>query len=123
MATKQHPWTWRRLGLTGGLALPILLPLGSAMGQPPGPIISVQAAPDATRPTPVQSIPAPTLSAPTDSVPAAAHPYTLAECIQIALQQQPAVNAARSSLAAAETGRRALANLRVPTFLSPDLPY
>lgn len=125
MTKKQQLWTWRRLGLAGGLALPILMPLGSALGQSRGPILSVQASPDATsRPTAVQTIPAPALAATTDSAAATAHPYTLAECIQIALQQQPAVNAARSSLAAAEAGRRALVNLGVvPSLLSRDLPY
>src|SRR5437899_814980 len=110
MAKTLHPWTWRRLGLAGGLALPILLPLGSAKAGPPaGPIFRAQATqpqPQPVKPEPVSTTP-PTQVAPVTATPipppAGVHAadgavrlsgeYTLAECIQIALQQQPAVNA------------------------------
>src|SRR5437762_2100591 len=110
-----HLWTWHRIRVAGGLALPLLLPLsGLAAGQlpaAPAPVLLINQEP------PTQQSPA------TTAPEAAAHAYSLAECIQTALQQQPAVNAARSSLAAAETNRRALANLPVPTFLARDLHY
>ena len=47
---------------------------------------------------------------------------SLEECLFLALQQQPAVAAQRSSLAAAEDSRGALENLRVPTCLARELP-
>jgi outer membrane protein TolC len=47
---------------------------------------------------------------------------TVAACRQIALENQPAVAAARASLAAAATRLEAVQNLRVPTLLAHDLP-
>ena len=49
-------------------------------------------------------------------------PLTLEECIRIGLEQQPALNAARASLAAAEDQRRALDNMRLAGLLSRELP-
>lgn len=49
-------------------------------------------------------------------------PLTLAECMRVALQQQPALTAQRASLAAAEEGYRGAEELRVPVFLARDLP-
>jgi outer membrane protein TolC len=46
----------------------------------------------------------------------------LAECVQLALQRQPALAASRASLAAAQQGLRGVNNLRVPTFIARDLP-
>jgi outer membrane protein TolC len=46
----------------------------------------------------------------------------LAACRQLALQKQPAIAAARSSLAAAIVRQQSLDNLRVPTCLARDLP-
>jgi outer membrane protein TolC len=46
----------------------------------------------------------------------------LAECLQIALQRQPRIAAARASLAAAEDGRRAVENLRLAAVLLPEIP-
>jgi outer membrane protein TolC len=52
-----------------------------------------------------------------------APPLSLAECLQLAAQRQPALAAARASLAAAEDNSQALDTLRAPGFLAPDLPY
>ncbi len=59
------------------------------------------------------------------TMPAATTPTTvlgLHECLQLALQRQPRIAAARASLAAAQDGSRALENLNAPTLLVPDLP-
>ncbi len=65
-------------------------------------------------------------AAPAESVPASAAAPAgklgLAECIQLALQKQPAIAVKRASLAAAEDNARALDNLQVPSCLAPDLP-
>lgn len=47
---------------------------------------------------------------------------TLAECRQIALDGQPAVVAARNSLAAAEARARAVENILIPSLIQRDLP-
>ncbi len=49
-------------------------------------------------------------------------PLTLEDCIRIGLEQQPALAAARASLAAAEDQRRALDNMRLAGLLSRELP-
>ncbi len=49
-------------------------------------------------------------------------PQALADCLRIALEQQPALVAHRASLAAAQEGYRGVQNLLVPTFLARDLP-
>jgi outer membrane protein TolC len=46
----------------------------------------------------------------------------LGDCIQMALQRQPRLAAARASLAAAQDGARALDNLNAPGLLAPELP-
>jgi outer membrane protein TolC len=61
-----------------------------------------------TAPSPPSAAPMPTLS--------------LADCLQLSFQKQPALAAQRASLAAAEANARALDNLRLPRFLAPDLP-
>ena len=48
--------------------------------------------------------------------------HTLADCLRIAIDQQPALAAQRASLAAAQEGYRGLQDLWVPTFLARDLP-
>src|SRR5262245_44805652 len=53
---------------------------------------------------------------------APAPPLTLEACRQIALHQQPAIAAARASLAAAVARSQALDNLHVPRCLARDLP-
>jgi outer membrane protein TolC len=53
---------------------------------------------------------------------APAAPLSLADCIRIGLERQPALAAHRASVAAAETQYRGLEDLRVPTFLRRDLP-
>jgi outer membrane protein TolC len=49
-------------------------------------------------------------------------PLTLEECIQIGLERQPSLAAARASLAAAEDGLRALDDLRLAALLARELP-
>jgi outer membrane protein TolC len=48
--------------------------------------------------------------------------YTVADCVRIAREQQPALAAQRASVTAAQTQSTALQKLRVPTFVSRDLP-
>jgi outer membrane protein TolC len=49
-------------------------------------------------------------------------PFDLQTCRKIALEHQPAVAAARASLAAAAARAHAVENLHVPSFLARDLP-
>jgi outer membrane protein TolC len=51
-----------------------------------------------------------------------AGPTNLESCLAIAAGQQPALAAARASLAAAEDGKRGLDSIRFGAILSPDLP-
>jgi len=46
----------------------------------------------------------------------------LAACLNLALERQPRIAAARASLAAAEDGKRALDSLHVPTIVDPEIP-
>jgi outer membrane protein TolC len=46
----------------------------------------------------------------------------LAACLNLALQHQPRIAAARASLAAAEDGKRALDALHIPPILDPEIP-
>ena len=48
--------------------------------------------------------------------------YNLAECLQLAAEHQPALAAHRASLAAAETGRRAIEQMQLASLLARDLP-
>jgi hypothetical protein len=59
---------------------------------------------------------------PAPSTVAANPPLTLQACRQIALGQQPALAATRSTLKAALDRQSAVENLRVPTCLAKDLP-
>lgn len=89
----------RRFALLTGLALPLLLHGwgGTAVAEPPAPVPAV--------------------------APAAAPVYGLADCIAIALDRQPALAAARSSLAAAQAQQRSLDNLHAgAALLARDLP-
>jgi outer membrane protein TolC len=63
----------------------------------------------------------PALAAP---VAAAAAPLTLDDCIHLAFERQPALSAARASLAAAEDGRHALDNLPIyARCMTRELPF
>jgi hypothetical protein len=46
----------------------------------------------------------------------------LEQCLAIGFQQQPALDAARASLAAASTGQRAVGRMILPRLFRPDLP-
>lgn len=48
--------------------------------------------------------------------------YRLSDCLSIARQQQPALQAAAASLAAAQTGQRGLHEIRFGALLARDLP-
>lgn len=48
---------------------------------------------------------------------------SLGQCIQIALEKQPALAAHRASLAAAEVSRHALDSVKIPEFIEHDLCY
>src|ERR1700677_1033421 len=54
--------------------------------------------------------------------PAPSSLLTLEDCIRIGLEKQPALDAQRSSLAAAEAQRVALEHLRVAALISKELP-
>jgi outer membrane protein TolC len=47
---------------------------------------------------------------------------SLLDCLQIANERQPTLTAARASLAARLAAQRGVNDLRVPSFLAPDLP-
>jgi outer membrane protein TolC len=49
--------------------------------------------------------------------------HDLADCLQLALQRQPRIAVARSSLAAAEEGKQAIDNLRIPEIIDREIPY
>jgi outer membrane protein len=68
-----------------------------------------------------QAPPAPAETPSTEEA-ASGPPLTLAECIRIAIEQQPALAARRASLAAAQEGYRGAEGLCVPVFLARDLP-
>jgi outer membrane protein TolC len=118
--------------MLGGLALPLLLPAAApAAGEVLNPaaradgiLIQVEEA----RALPGAAGAAPSTAADTDKDPAKAPPadtvqsLSLADCIRIALEQQPGLAAQRASLASAESSRQGLDNLRVPTFIARDLP-
>lgn len=89
-----------RLALS--LLLSLSVPLACGAAQPP----SMQEQPIAPHPVPVTT----------------SRTLTLAECLELALQRQPRVGAARASLAAAEDGSRALDTLHVPPLLGRELP-
>jgi hypothetical protein len=48
---------------------------------------------------------------------------TLAECMRLALERHPRIGAQRTSLIAAEDGKRGIDALRVPEVLVPELPF
>jgi outer membrane protein TolC len=60
---------------------------------------------------------------PADRAPPPAGPLTLQGCIELGLSRQPALAAARASLAAAESGYQAVENIRFGRFLTPDYRY
>ena len=103
---------WRRLSarLAGGLVAPGLF------------ILAAQVRADQPAlPSAVQAHTAPASeirSAPL----AVVAPLDLAACRALALEKQPGIAAARSTLAAAITRQQALEKLCVPTFLARDLP-
>lgn len=99
------PRSWRtaRARLLGGLAVSFLLPAGALWAD------------------------ADTLPPTTDVVSAAAAPaplgpLTVADCLRIADEQQPALAAHRASLAAAQTQYQGLKRLHPPPFVARDLP-
>jgi outer membrane protein TolC len=49
-------------------------------------------------------------------------PLTLADCIHTTLQRQPRIAAERANLAAAEDGKRALDELRLPAIVDREIP-
>jgi outer membrane protein TolC len=68
---------------------------------------------------PVQpATPEPTATPSADSAAA----LTLAQCLRIAVDQQPALAARRASLAAAEEAYRGATDLHIPVFFARDLP-
>jgi outer membrane protein TolC len=101
MDTRTGTWRrrWRPIGW--GLALPLLAPVLVSAAEPE----VVALGPE----TPVVA-------------PAAAKPSTLAEFIQIAMDRQPALAAARASLAVAEGSLRDLERHRLAALVSREVP-
>ena len=100
MRASRTSWRGQAARLARGLAAPALLALA-------GPA----RADDARVPDALPAV-----------APAAAPVLNLSACRQIALEKQPAVAAARASLAAAAARSEAVDRLHVPTFLARDLP-
>jgi outer membrane protein TolC len=98
----------RKARLVGGLAAPALLAVGSEFPAGPGPVTlpAVDVAPVVAQPAPAW----------------VSQPLDLQTCRKIALEHQPAVAAARASLAAAIARAQAVDYLHLPSFLARDLP-
>src|ERR1700689_4535019 len=94
-----------------------LLSLCAACGLAVGSVYSQehvqQAPPTALGEESPVSASAPVLAAPTA-------PLTLEDCLGLGEQYQPALAAAQSSLAAAQTGQRSLNRMILPRFIMPD---
>jgi outer membrane protein TolC len=56
------------------------------------------------------------------AAPVPAAPLDLAACLNMALERQPRIAAARASLAAAEDGKQALDNLLLAPLIDPEIP-
>lgn len=72
--------------------------------------------------TPVSSQTTPAAVPLRTSNPTTVTALTLADCLNLAQQSNPRIAAKRAALAAAEDGRRAIDNLRVPDILDRELP-
>lgn len=102
-----HRTGWRRrFRIVGGVAVSVLTacPLGQA-----------QTSPAAAKPLRLAGTAVVRASSDVRAL-------SLAECIHLALEQQPALAAHRASLAAAETGRRALEKMHLASLMARDLP-
>jgi outer membrane protein TolC len=97
--TRGHIWN----RILGTLAAPLICPL-LAVAQGPDVVV--------IPPEP----PAPEMAT------TPARPLTLADCVQIALDRQPALTAHRASVAAAEGQRQGLDNLRLAGLVSREVP-
>jgi outer membrane protein TolC len=100
-----HAGRWRRIGfrVAAGVAAPVLFSLGgSALAADPPPA-QLPPAPAATAEAPLQVL-------------------DLGACRRTALANQPALAAARASVAAAVARAEALDHLHIPSFLARDLP-
>src|SRR5207248_1480672 len=70
----------------------------------------------------VAAVPAAAAPAPAATV-VTAQTLTLDECLQLARDRQPALAAARASLAAAQDSLNAVQNIRIPALIVHELPY
>lgn len=101
MGSLNHYLRKLRFKVIGGLTMPLLMPLSAAL-------LTAEEGPTAVAPAAEKS---------------AVRVLDLAECLRIAETQQPAIDAYRASLAAAEAGRQAVENIRIPSFILRELPY
>lgn len=106
MSKQPSPRRRPRLALIGTFAAPVLLSLPAPAFAQETPLLL---------PVVQEAIPAPADVAPGPKL-------DLASCRAIALERQPALVAARSSVAVAQARARGLEDLRVPTCLRRDLP-
>lgn len=108
MSIARRGWRRLRARLLGGLAVPLLVPMIPQLWAEEG----VNG-----------TLAVPMLPAAAVAPAAQVQTLSLAECLQLALERQPAIAAQRASLAAAETNRRALENVKVPAFIVRELPF
>lgn len=101
--TRPRPCTRRWIArLLGGLASPVLLPILAG----------------AAEPAPAAPAPAAATATVEGTAPASVPVLGLAECVQLALERQPALAASRASLAAALAQNRGLNDLKAPPILA-----
>jgi outer membrane protein TolC len=134
MTTRRLPELRTSLRAATRLALPVALSMATLAARAEEPAVpELQPAPAATapqagpfdaQPTAPAQQPAPEAQ---PAAPAAApaevfQTLDLAGCINLALQRQPRIAAARASLAAAHDAQRALDDLRIPTIIDREIP-
>src|SRR5262245_7079256 len=111
-----------RVPLLRRLVAPALLALTAGADQQQAPAPFQELPPPRVRPT---GTPAPQAKVPPSPAPvylSTLPPLDLSGSRHVALERQPAIAAARASLAVAQARVHALDNLRVPSFLARDLP-
>ena len=113
MSGPQSKRTSRPLGWTAGLLTLGVVTLASVRADD-APVVAAPAAVPFRVPTVVKSRILPEKEGPV---------YNLDSLRATALANNPAIAVARASYASAVAGRQGVDNLRVPTFLQPDLPY
>jgi outer membrane protein TolC len=112
--------TWRRLAarVLWGLGTSLLLPVSADAA----PELWRTAAPQANAPKEANTQKGAPQAKSQKTAPAECRVLSLADCVQIALERQPALAAYRASLAAAEAQEQALWDLKLAAAISHDIP-